>query len=59
MENVQAIAALVYLGMAIVAGVQGEKRSCGFMPAFLLSLVLTPITGFFLVLSSERRPLAP
>ena len=51
MENVQAIAALVYLGMAIVAGVQGEKRSCGFMPAFLLSLVLTPITGFFMALS--------
>ncbi len=41
--------------LSIVCGVLGSERNIGGVPAFFLSLLLSPLIGFIVVFASERK----
>ncbi len=51
------ITGLGYFVLALILGLAGRKRECGFGWPFLLSIFFTPIIGFVLVLLSNPLPL--
>ncbi|MPM00638.1 hypothetical protein SDC9_46866 [bioreactor metagenome] len=46
---------LLALVFDFIVGAIGSSRKIGFFPAFLLSLLLSPIIGLIIVLCSERK----
>lgn len=45
----------MWIIFSFVAGSIGSKRKIGFWPAFLLSLLLTPLIGLIVALASRRK----
>lgn len=46
---------MIALLFDFIVGFIGASRKIGFFPAFFLSLILSPIIGLIIVLSSERK----
>ena len=53
--EVALLALTAYLFMALLLAGAGSRRACGTRKAFLISLLLTPVTGLILVLRSPKR----
>lgn len=47
---------LGWIGLSVLVGVLGEKRAIGFMWGMFLSLLLSPLLGFIIVMCSSRKP---
>jgi|TARA_R110002072_G_scaffold149888_2_gene297929 hypothetical protein len=48
---------LIYILLAVFVGWMGQNKSIGFVGYFLLSLVVTPIVTFaILLMGAERAP---
>lgn len=45
----------IWLALSFVAGILGHERSCTFLGAFSLSIALSPLVGFIIVMASERN----
>jgi hypothetical protein len=45
---------LVWIVLTVIVGAIGNERKIGFWSAFLLSLFLSPLVGFLVVLSSTK-----
>ncbi|MFY0626608.1 MAG: hypothetical protein JXR07_09945 [Reichenbachiella sp.] len=46
---------IIWIGISAIIGVIGADKNIGMIPAFLLSIFLTPITGLILTFSSESK----
>ena len=46
---------IVYLAVSLLVGLLGMHRKFGFWGYFFGSLLLTPVIGFLLVISSDSR----
>ena len=47
------VAFFLWIGLSIALGIAGSKRKIGFWPAFLLSLVFSPLIGAIVTLTSK------
>lgn len=46
---------VLWIVLSVVAGILGKDRKCGFIGAFICSILLSPIVGFILVLASRQK----
>ena len=54
-SGAQLLAIAVDIVLSFVLAWYGSQRKIGFTPALLISLILTPLVGFFFVTLSERK----
>lgn len=49
------LAIAIYVGLLVWLTLEGSRRKIGWLRAFLISLLLTPITGFIVIFNSGKE----